>query len=149
MERRAQGFTLTELLVAIAIVAVVSAIALPLYTQYSQRTYAAEVQADLLNCAQSLERFSALNFSYAGTAVGGVDAGLIDPDICDATSVRNARYAISINATATGYTLTAVPQGGDAMAGTGNMTLDDAGARTWDDDGDNNIAADENDWIKD
>ena len=36
---RNAGFTLVELLVALAIMAVVSAIALPLYTQFSDRTF--------------------------------------------------------------------------------------------------------------
>ena len=51
------GFTLIELLIALAIMAIVSAIAVPLYTSYSHRTFRNEAQADLLNCAQGLERF--------------------------------------------------------------------------------------------
>ena len=51
-----RGFTLIELMIAVAIFAVVSAIAIPLYTQYSERGYRTELTADLMNCAQALER---------------------------------------------------------------------------------------------
>lgn len=132
-----RGFTLTELLVTIAIVAIVSAIALPLYSNYGLRTYRAQVQSDLLNCSQSLERFSAINFTYAGTADTD-DDGLADgnddeigDDICSALSTPE-RYTMTIvNATGTSFTLTATPVANSVMDGDGAFTLDDAGNRTY------------------
>ena len=152
---KAKGFTLLELLAALAIVAVLAAIALPLYNQFSDRSYRAEVQADLLNCAQALERFSAVNFTYAGTAdtdadgVADGDAGAIGEDICDARSVAGDRYDITIAAAVTTYTLTAAPDANGPMVGDGDLTLDDAGNRTWDQNDNNVIDADEDDWNED
>jgi prepilin-type N-terminal cleavage/methylation domain-containing protein len=69
MRNRTRGFTLIELMIAVAILAIVAAIALPLYNQYSMRTYRAEAQADLMACAQgwndSLRPISAMQMPMA------------------------------------------------------------------------------------
>lgn len=118
---RNAGFTLVELMIAVAILAIVAAVAIPIYTQYSQRTYRAEAQADLMTCAQALERYAAQNFTYDGAALA---------DICDPRSADQGRYAFALATAGDQYTLTATPIG--AMAGTGDLTLDSAGNRTWD-----------------
>ena len=65
---RVFGFTLVELLIALAIMAIISAVAMPMYTTYSERTYRGEAGADLLGCGQALERFNSVNFTYQGSA---------------------------------------------------------------------------------
>jgi type IV pilus assembly protein PilE len=133
----ARGFTLVELMIAVAILAIVAAVALPLYTQYSQRTFRAEAQADLLNCAQGLERFAAQNFSYDGAVLA---------NLCDPRSANQGRYAFGLAVPDDDqFTITATPQAG-AMAGDGIMTYNQAGVRGWDRNGNNAIEADENSW---
>ena len=152
LRRPMGGFTLVELMVALAILAIVAAVAVPLYTNYSQRTYAAEAQADLLSGAQALERFAAVNFTYEGTAdtdgdgAGDGDAGPLATDIYTPRAAALNRYAFTIAAAAGTFTLTATPQAGP-MATTGAMTIDEAGNRRWDrnDDGDFNDT-DEDNW---
>jgi type IV pilus assembly protein PilE len=119
---RNAGFTLIELMIAVAILAIVAAIALPLYNQYSQRTYRTEAQADLMNCAQAMERFAAENFSYE------VDVATFVADVCDPRSV--GRYDITVNVPEPDqFVLSATPLAG-VMADDGTMTLDEAGNRT-------------------
>ncbi len=143
---RVSGFTLIELLIAVAIMAIVSAVAIPLYTSYSQRAYRAEAGADILGCAQALERFASVNFTYQGSAdtdadgLGDADVGLIAAEICTPLSVRQLRYTISVNATAATFAFTANPIG--FMDGNGILTLDDAGNRGWDQNGDNDTTDD-------
>ena len=137
-----RGFTLIELLVALSIFAIVSAIAIPLYTQYSQRSFRTEVMSDLLVCAQALERFNAINFTYVGANPGGDDTAL-DATICNPNSVRQGRYAITAVTTVDTYDLTAVPAG--PMDGDGTITIDEAGNRTWDE-GNDGVGAGDNDW---
>lgn len=121
------GFTLVELMIAVAILAIVAAVALPLYNQYSQRTYRTEAQADLLNCAQAMERFAAQNFTY-----DGVDDAALD-NLCDQRSEAQNRYQITVAVPDDDqFTLTATPVAGGVMDGDGVMTYDEAGNRTWD-----------------
>ncbi len=150
MRNRIHGFTLIELLVAVAIMAVVAAVAMPLYTSYSERAYRSEAQSDLLNCAQALERFAAINFTYEGSAdtdgdnVGDADAGAVGTDLCNPLSATGNRYTFGLVATAAGFTLTATPTG--AMSGDGFIRIDAAGNRAWDENNNGSIDADENDW---
>jgi type IV pilus assembly protein PilE len=147
---RNSGFSLIELLVALAILAIVSAVAVPLYTQYADRTYRTQAQSDLLNCGQALERFASIAFSYENAAdtdtdgVGDADAGPIATQICNPLSVRENRYTIAVVGDAAGFTLTATPQG--EMAGDGILTYDSAGVRGWDRDGNDAISAAEQTW---
>lgn len=148
--KKVEGFTLIELMVALAIMAIVAAVAMPIYTQYSNRTYRSEAQADLLNCAQALERLASVNFSYAGAAdtnadgVPDADAGVMASTLCDARSVRAGRYAITVTGDDAAFTLTATPVGGTDQGRLMNLTS--AGQRGWDEDGAGGIEADELDW---
>ena len=89
MSKRIKGFTLIELMVAVAILALLSAIAIPVYTRYSDRTYRSEAMADLLDCAQALERRASQTFDYLGAAAGGADDGAIDVAVCQPESVAS------------------------------------------------------------
>jgi type IV pilus assembly protein PilE len=140
---KSQGFTLVELLVALAIFAIISALAIPQYTAFTERGFRSEVQSDLLNCAQAMERFNATNFTYVGTNPGGDDTAL-DGGICAPLSAPSGRYAITAVTTANTFVLTATPAG--SMAGTGAITLDQIGNRTWDEDNDGAISGTEGDW---
>jgi type IV pilus assembly protein PilE len=149
---RVSGFTLVELMVAVAIMAIISALAMPFYTQYSQRTFRSEGQADLMGCAQALERFASVSFTYENSAdtdadgIGDDDDGPIANAICTPDSVTQGRYAIIVNATAAGFVLTATPAG--QMAGDGVMTFDSIGNRGWDQNADGDTTdADEQTWI--
>jgi type IV pilus assembly protein PilE len=152
---RVSGFTLIELLVAVAIMAIVAAVAMPFYTQYSLRTFRSEGQADLMGCAQALERFASVNFTYLGAAdtdadgIGDANAGPIAAAICTPDSVTQGRYTINVNSTAAGFVLTATPVAAGRMNGDGLMTFDSAGNRGWDQNNDGDTAdANEQDWVE-
>ena len=133
---RNAGFTLIELMIAVAILAIVAAIALPLYNQYSERTYRTEAQADLLNCAQGLERYAAQNFDYNGAVLA---------DLCDPRSATQNRYAFALAVPDDdSFVITATPI--NAMAGDGILTYDSNGIRGWDRDGNDAIDAGEQNW---
>ena len=151
---RNSGFTLVELLVALAVLAIVSAIAVPIYEAYADRTYRSQAQTDLLNCAQALERFNSINFTYEGAAdndadgvpdgVPGGEDGPLATQICDPLSVRENRYAIAVDAEETTFVLTATPQG--SMDGDGFLQYDSTGLRAWDRDDNDAISAEEQTW---
>lgn len=62
-----RGFTLIELMIAVAVVAILSAIALPSYNQYVLRSHRAEAKNMLLAVAQRLEQNYTLSGSYDTT----------------------------------------------------------------------------------
>ncbi len=117
-----RGLTLVELLVALAIFAIISAIAIPVYTGYSQRSYDREARADLLGCAMALERRAGINFDYGSTGGDWEDVdGLCDP--------ATTRYDIEVNIPAGGATfqLRAEPISGSAVNDCPTITLDSTG----------------------
>lgn len=138
--RRSAGYTLIELLIAVAILAIVAGVALPFYNQYALRTYRAEAQADLMACAQGLERLAAANFRYRN-ADGAIPA--LAPPLCDPLSVREGRYQIALAYPGdddSRFQLTATPADPGPMAADGPLTYDDAGNRGWDRDRNGTIA---------
>jgi type IV pilus assembly protein PilE len=61
-----QGFTLIELMITVAIVAILAAVALPSYTQYVQRGKIAEATSSLSELRLRAEKFFADNRTYVG-----------------------------------------------------------------------------------
>ncbi|MEM7217893.1 MAG: type IV pilin protein [Pseudomonadota bacterium] len=123
--RKRHGFTLVELLVALAILAIVSAIAIPAYNSYSIETYRGEAKSDLLLCAQGLERFASENFTYVGGADG---SGVLAAPVCQPLS--GTRYDITATVAADTFTLTATPRTG-IMSGDGALEYGSNGVRRW------------------
>ncbi len=123
---QSKGFTLIELMIALAILAVISAVAVPIYTDYSRNTYRGEAQSDLLLCAQGMERFASENFTYVGADDG---AGGLGANICNTLS--DQRYDISVVSSRDSFTLTATPTAG-IMAGDGALEFGSNGQRRWD-----------------
>ena len=61
-----KGFSLVELMIALAIIGVISAIAYPSYQGYIQDTYHGQAQADVKSCGMALDRFYGNGFTYLG-----------------------------------------------------------------------------------
>ena len=111
--KNARGFTLIELLIVIVVVAILTAIAYPSYTQFLIRSNRNVAKSDLVELQAWMERNYSLTNSYAslpdGTAVSIASLPF-------AKSPRDSgaapRYVITFGAepTATTYTLTATPQ---------------------------------------
>lgn len=75
--RGAKGFTLTELMAALAVVAILAAVAVPAYTQFTADARRTEGQSALTQAAVLLERFHTENSTYTAdlTQVGLAAAG--------------------------------------------------------------------------
>ncbi|CAG7857479.1 hypothetical protein MCAMS1_02319 [biofilm metagenome] len=59
-----RGFTLIEILIAIAIVGILSAIAIPVYTQHIDKTNNNQAIADIMTMQLAIERFHTNTFRY-------------------------------------------------------------------------------------
>ncbi|MEI2430836.1 type IV pilin protein [Lysobacter yananisis] len=126
--RRQAGFTLIELMIAVAIVGILAAIAYPAYDDSVRKGRRAQAKADLVELAQRAERFYTLNNTYAGFW-GSVPSG-------DKRSPRtgNAFYLLersSGDTDANAFTLSATPTGAQvADSGCGTLSINQAGVRS-------------------
>ena len=66
---RARGFTLIELMVVVAIVAILATIALPAYNDYVRRSKIQEASATLLAMRVQMEQFFQDNLQYSDVSV--------------------------------------------------------------------------------
>ena len=118
------GFTLIELMITVAIIAILAAIALPSYKNYIVKSHRTEAQAAMLSLAQYLE--SKYNASFSYPAASSIPASLTAPNNI------SAFYTITVNTVegAQTYTITATPTSAqnDSMCGT--LTLKEDGTKT-------------------
>ena len=116
----ATGFTLIELMVAVAIAATLAAIAYPSYTAFILRANRSSAQAEMMHIASLEQQFFLANKSYANLA------GLGNYQV---SSQVSARYDCSATATDTpAFTITCVPSGPQGSDGTLQVGSD--GTRT-------------------
>lgn len=122
------GFTLTELLIVIAIIGILSTIAYPNYISHVQKTRRTEAQSKLVEIANRQEMYYLDHHVYASDLKA--DLGLsANPFITE-----NGYYSISTDAsvsTAVGFTLTATAidiQAEDTDCAT--LSITDAQSRT-------------------
>ena len=116
---RSQGFSLIALLIAVAIIGILAAIAIPMYSDYVTRSRRADGQATLMQVAQELERcytqFSKYNDNSCSVVNGGVVSETSDQGFYVVTANKLDESA---------FTLTATPQNEQADdTDCGNLTL--------------------------
>lgn len=65
-----RGFTLLELMIVVALIAMLTAIAIPSYSVYRERSDRSQAQAALSSAAAAMERYKMQRFSYNGATAG-------------------------------------------------------------------------------
>lgn len=125
--RRQCGYTLTELMITVLIVAVLASVALPSYLEQTRKTRRSDAQAALMQAAQALERCYTLYNAYDSDNCPALSDGALAAGY---TSSEGGYYALSLpTLTATTYTLSAKPQEGQSNDKCGTLTLDQSGVR--------------------
>lgn len=120
--RNTKGFTLIELMVAVAILGILAAIAMPAYGRYVVRGKLSEVGAALSDARLRQEQYYADNRNY-GAAAGA----------CGAVPANGQYFTITclVGATNQTYTLTATGMADAGLGAAGDYvyTITEAGAK--------------------
>jgi len=113
------GFTLIELMIAVAIIGILSAIALPSYQQYVRQARRSDGQALLLDTQGKQEKWRINNITYGSLAdIGG--------------SPTSSYYDFTVaDNTSTAYTVTATAKSSQTSdTGCTTLTINESGVKT-------------------
>ena len=86
-----KGFTIIEMLIVLAVAAIIGTVAIVSYQGSVQKTYRSEAQSELMKGIQDMERLYTVNDSYASATVNNIFGGEYLPDS------SNRRYQLSIS----------------------------------------------------
>jgi type IV pilus assembly protein PilE len=131
-KRSIRGFSLIELVIAMAIIAILTSFAWPSYRNYIVRSSRQAAQAELLQLANLQEKIylnanaytADVTTAYNGTVAGGLGktTGRTDDN----------KYNLAIAGGGQAYVITATPVVGTTQDGDGNILISSDGTRSHD-----------------
>jgi type IV pilus assembly protein PilE len=120
-----RGFTLIELMITVAIIAILASIALPSYQEYVRRGHRAAAQTEIMDIANRQQQFLFANRGYADKALLESSGYALPTEIA-----AKYGYAIAVNNASTPptFTITFTPTG--TQASDGALALNSVGVKT-------------------
>jgi type IV pilus assembly protein PilE len=119
--RKSKGFTLIELMVVLAIVAILATIAYPSYREFVKRGNRRAAQSVMMDIVNREHQYFVANRVYADSAALNFT---LPPDV-----LENYTYAIALDAgPPPGFTVNFTAVGGQASDG--NLSVDSVGVKT-------------------
>jgi len=142
--RQNRGFSLIELLIAVAIVSILATIAYPSFLEQIRKARRADAQSVLLEAAQYMERFYTENNRYDENT-GGTSVALPGALTQSPLDGSSKFYDIAIQATTTStYTLRATPKGDQSA--NGFLEITNTRSKAWDKDNSGSVSSGEQTW---
>lgn len=127
---RTLGFTLIELMVVVALIAILASIAMPSYLESVARSRRADAQAILTESAQWLERYYSQNNSYDAATAFAASGLLYSPR---GSTAEKSYYRVSLKtpeAPFQTFSLTAERANSMSEDGCGDFVLNNVGQRS-------------------
>ena len=121
--RRVAGVTLIELMITVAIIAILGSVAYPAFTSYTQRSYRAEAQAQMMDIASRQQRFLQSTRAYADKTTLEATGYALPSSVSSRYS-----YTISTSSSPPSFTITFTAIG--SQTSDGDLTLDSSGNKT-------------------
>ncbi len=128
--RRAGGFTLVELMITVAIIAILSAFAYPAYTSHLVKGNRAAAKAFMVAVANREQQYLLDARSYGVVTTNAEFSSVLNMTV--PTEVSNI-YTVTVayvGGNSRTFMITAVPISTKANKNDGTMTLDNTGAKT-------------------
>lgn len=129
---RAAGFTLIELMITVAIIAILTVIAYPSYQQYVLKSHRADAKTALLDLAARQERYFTLQNNYTSSPAALGYGAASFPIAVQTGSQSYYQLAVQVNNTATTgpqYTATAAPTQIQQSDACGSYTINQLGVQ--------------------
>lgn len=121
------GFTLIELMIVVAIVAITAAIALPSYQNQIEKTRRGVAKSDLIELTSFMQRFYTENNRFDEDRAGNAVALPFN----ESPSVGATKfYDLTLAVAQSSYTLTATPKGAQSSDSCGTLSVAHTGAKT-------------------
>lgn len=130
--RRSAGFTMIELMIVVAIIAILAAIAVPAYSNYVVKAHRVAAEGCLSEYANYMERYYTTNLRYDQDTSTPPVANTLPALDCASAQRTGANYSYSPTLDVSSYTVTATPINGQLTRDTkcGVLSLNQAGARS-------------------
>jgi len=129
--RLMQGFTLVELLVVVAIIGILSAVAIPSYSRYIVKGSRAAAQTELLKLASLQEKIYLNSSAYSNSITGAYTGNAADGLGKTSGLTDDAKYALAVSSTGQAFTISATPVVGKSQEGDGTLSISENGQRLW------------------
>lgn len=128
--RRENGFTLIELMITVAIIAVLAAVAMPSYQDYLRKGRRADAQSYLQEIAARQQHFLADRRAYSTSITAAPGAGGLGLSVPSSVSpFYDVNLATDNTASPPTFVVSAAPKGSQAVEKCGTLSLNARGVK--------------------